>query len=80
MGMLSPIISFIITSAMGDPMPAAQRLPFMVAELAVFAVVSGLFTKKISDNGLWAFPAVMGSFFTYIGTLISKNRALKNVI
>ena len=26
----------------------------------------------------WAFPAVMGSFFTYIGTLISKNRALKS--
>lgn len=58
-GMLSPIVSFIITSAMGNPMPAAQRLPFMVAELAVFAVISGLFTKKISDNGLWAFPAVI---------------------
>ncbi len=58
-GMLSPIVSFIITSAMGNPMPTAQRLPFMIAELSVFAVVSGLFTKKISDNGLWAFPAVI---------------------
>ena len=40
-------------------MPMAARLPFMIAELAVFALVSGLFTKKIADNGLWAFPAVI---------------------
>ena len=44
---------------MGNPMPAAERLPFMAAELAVFALVSGLFTKKIAANGLWAFPAVI---------------------
>lgn len=42
-------------------MPAAARLPFMIAELAVFAAVSGLFTKKISSNGLWAFPAVISA-------------------
>ena len=58
-GALSPLVSFLITSAMGNPMPMAARLPFMMAELAVFALVSGLFTKKISDNGLWAFPAVI---------------------
>lgn len=58
-GAFSPLISFIITSAMGNPMPMAARLPFMMAELAVFAIVSGLFTKKISENGLWAFPAVI---------------------
>lgn len=58
-GALSPIVSFIVTSAMGNPMPMAARLPFMMAELAVFALVSGLFTKKIADNGLWAFPAVI---------------------
>ncbi len=63
-GMLSPIMSFIITSAMGNPMPIAARMPFMIAELAVFAIVSGLFTKKISDNGLWAFPAVILSQIT----------------
>lgn len=40
-------------------MPIAARLPFMMAELAVFAVISGLFTKKIAGNGLWAFPAVI---------------------
>ena len=48
-------------SAAGSAMPAAARLPFMIAELAVFAAVSGLFTKKISSNGLWAFPAVISA-------------------
>ena len=58
-GILSPLVSFIITSAMGDPMPMAARLPFMMAELTVFALVSGLFTNKIAKNGMWAFPAVI---------------------
>ena len=58
-GVLSPLVSFAITSLMGNPMPALPRLPFMMAELAVFALVSGLFSKKIAANGLWAFPAVI---------------------
>ena len=58
-GVLSPLVSFAITSLMGSPMPALPRLPFMMAELAVFALVSGLFSKKIAANGLWAFPAVI---------------------
>ena len=58
-GVLSPLVSFLITSAIGNPMPIAARLPFMMAELAVFALVSGLFTNKIAMNGLWAFPAVI---------------------
>lgn len=58
-GALSPVVSFAITSMIGEAMPALLRLPFMVAELAVFAVVSGLFSKKIYENGLWAFPAVI---------------------
>ncbi len=60
-GVLSPLVSFVITSAAGSAMPAAARLPFMMAELAVFAAVSGLFTKKISCNALWAFPAVISA-------------------
>lgn len=60
-GAASPVVSFLITSAMGNPMPAAARLPFMMAELAVFAVVSGLFTNKIAQNGLWAFAAVISA-------------------
>ena len=40
-------------------MPAAARLPYMMAELAVFAAVSGLFSKQIVRNGWMAFPAVL---------------------
>ena len=58
-GMLSPVVSFLITSAFGNPMPALARLPFMVAELAVFAAVSGMFSKKIVKNAWLAFPAVL---------------------
>ena len=60
-GVLSPLASFALTSLMGNPMPVLARLPFMMAELAVFAVVSGLFSNKIYKNGLWAFPAVLAA-------------------
>ena len=52
-GVLSPVVSFALTSLAGSPMPALPRLPF------IFAAVSGLFSKKIYENGLWAFPAVI---------------------
>ena len=58
-GVASPIVSFLITSVFGNSMPALARLPFMVAELAVFAAVAGLFSKKIAENGWMAFPAVL---------------------
>ena len=58
-GIASPIVSFLITLAFGNPMPALARLPFMVAELAVFATVAGLFSKKIAANAWLAFPAVL---------------------
>ncbi len=58
-GLLSPLVSFLLTSAAGNPMPAAARLPFMMAELGVFAVVSGLFAGKIAGSGWMAFPAVL---------------------
>ena len=40
-------------------MPALIRLPYMAAELAVFGAVSGLFSKRIAENGWMAFPAVL---------------------
>ena len=59
-GILSPLISFGFTTlALGNAMPALGRLPFMVAELAVFGLVTGLFSKKIENNSLFAFPAVI---------------------
>lgn len=45
-------------------MPAAARLPYMVVELAVFGLVSGLFCKKIARNALFAFPAVIAAQVT----------------
>lgn len=59
-GVLSPIVSFGFTSLFLDSaMPAAARLPYMVLELAVFGAVSGLFSKLIQKNALYAFPAVI---------------------
>lgn len=58
-GIAAPIASFAITSALGSAMPAAARLPYMIAELAVFAAVSGAFSKLIVRNAWTAFPAVL---------------------
>lgn len=58
-GIASPVVSFIITSLANNPMPVLPRLPFMVIELAVFAVVAGAFSKKIANNVWLAFPAVL---------------------
>ena len=58
-GLLAPAVSFALTSLGGNAMPAASRLPYMMAELAVFGLVSGLFAKKIQGNALLAFPAVI---------------------
>lgn len=58
-GIAAPIVSFAITSALGNAMPAAARLPYMIAELAVFAAVSGAFSKLIVRNAWAAFPAVL---------------------
>ncbi len=58
-GIAAPITSYLVTLAFGNPMPALARLPFMIVELAVFALVSGAFGKKISENPVFAFPAVL---------------------
>ena len=58
-GITSPLVSFALTSLAGNAMPAASRLPFMIAELAVFGAVSGAFAGKIVQNGWTAFAAVV---------------------
>ena len=58
-GLLAPAVSFALTSLGGNAMPAASRLPYMLAELAVFAAVSGAFSARIAENGWMAFPAVL---------------------
>ena len=49
----------IALAAAGNPMPAAERLPYMMVELAVFAAVSGAFSGTIVKNAWAAFPAVL---------------------
>lgn len=39
-------------------MPAPVRLPFMMAELALFALLCGLFSGRLLQKPLLAFPAV----------------------
>lgn len=58
-GIASPVLSYLITSAFGSPMPMLSRLPFMVVELAVFAVITGLFSNRIAKNKWLAIPAVL---------------------
>lgn len=59
-GALAPICSFAFTTlALNNAMPALERLPYMILELAVFGVVTGLFAKYIRKNFAMAFPAVL---------------------
>lgn len=78
-GILSPLASFAVTSAFGSAMPAAARLPFMMAELAVFALVSGLFSNKIAKNALFAFPAVIAAEISGRGFFLLSVAALQGV-
>lgn len=58
-GAVAPIVSFILTSLMGSPMPVLTRLPFMIVELATFGIVSGLFSTIVSKKSYMAFPIVL---------------------
>ena len=59
-GILSPIVSLGFTTlALGSAMPAVNRLPYMILELAAFGGISGLFAKKIEKNAYLAFPVVV---------------------
>ncbi len=61
LGAISPLISFGFTSFFQNPMPALNRLPFMMFELMVIGFVSGLFSNKINKNKNYAFVAVITS-------------------
>ena len=49
-GIVSPLLSFGITSLAGNAMP-----------VAVFGAVSGVFSKRIAENSWMAFPAVLSA-------------------
>lgn len=65
-GLTSPLFSFLVSSSLlQQSMPSVERLPFMMAELAVFALVAGAFSNKIAGNAWWSVLAVASA--TVIG-------------
>ena len=44
-GAVSPAVSFALTTLMGSPMPKLAMLPFMIVELAVYGLTTGLLAK-----------------------------------
>ena len=44
-GLVSPAVSFGLTTAMGQPMPGLVMLPYMMIELGVYGLVTGLFAR-----------------------------------
>ncbi len=78
-GVVSPIISFLITLAAGNPMPTLERLPYMVVELAVFAIVTGMFSKQIIKNDVFAFLAVILAFVVGRATFLMTAAILQPV-
>ena len=73
-GALTPLLNTPVGS-----MPPPARLPFMMAELAVFALVSGLFSNKIAKNALFAFPAVIAAEISGRGFFLLSVAALQGV-
>lgn len=62
-GIFSPLASYLFTSLItGNIMPTLERLPFMVVELAIIGLISGLFAKKIASNAFFSFIAVALAF------------------
>ena len=79
-GALSPAVSFLITSLAGNPMPALERLPFMIIELSVFAAVSGMFSKKIFTDKWMAFPSVLLAQVSGRGIFLLLATVLQNAL
>lgn len=59
--LLSPVVSFLLTSALSSPMPAAARLPFMALELVVMAIIAGSFSSLVNKNAAFGILAVFSA-------------------
>ena len=59
--LLSPVVSFLLTSALSSPMPAAARLPFMASELVVMAIIAGSFSSLVNKNAAFGMLAVFSA-------------------
>lgn len=60
-GVTAPLVSFVLTGFAGEPMPSIKMLPIIMAELAVFAVVSGCFGRKAFSNSWWSVAGVISA-------------------
>ena len=60
-------------------MPALARLPFMIVELGVFALVSGLFSKLIYKHSWVAIPATLTAFIAGRATFIALVAVFQNI-
>lgn len=61
-GVLSPLCSYAFTlSFLGIPMPSLLRLPYMMFELGVFGLVSGLFSKAVIKHSYLSFASALTS-------------------
>lgn len=47
-GAFAPLVSYLLTGLWGSPMPALPMLPYMMIELCVYGLVTGLFAQKAS--------------------------------
>ncbi len=81
-GALSPLLSFLLTSLWGTPMPALGMLPFMVIELSVYGLTSGLLAERlpvlaalliaqIAGRGVRAIAILIGAFGFHGGLPVS---------
>ena len=73
-GFASPAISFALTTMMGRPMPTAQMLPFMMIELAIYGLATGLLARtklpvlaslliaQIAGRGVRAIALIIGIY------------------
>lgn len=73
-GLLSPVISFALTTLLGEPMPALVILPFMVIELGVYGLTVGLLARaqmptickllvaQVAGRAVRAFALVIGVY------------------
>ena len=61
-GVASPLASFAFTTlALGTAMPALSRLPYMILEIGVYGLISGLFSTRVQKTPALAFPVVIGA-------------------
>ncbi len=60
-GLVSPALSFGLTTLMGEAMPALTMLPFMIVELASYGLITGLLAgTKLPSFVVLLFAQILG--------------------